>query len=76
MRHFLYEKRLQRLSLHFLQRRRFPADLITALKMFAGLLDVDFNMLFSLPLDAALEGTSSRYSKLRAGAGGQSRIFR
>ncbi len=67
MLHLPYEERLQR--------RRLRTELIIALKMFAGLLDVDFNMFFSLPLDAALEGTSSRYSKLRAGAGGQIGFF-
>ncbi len=47
--HLPYEERLQRLGLHFLQRRRLPADLITAFKVFKDLLDIDPNFVF-LPL--------------------------
>ncbi len=36
-----YEERLQRLGLHSLQRRLLRANLITAFKIFTGLLDVD-----------------------------------
>ncbi len=53
MRHLPYEERLQRLGLHSLQRRRHRADLITAIKIFKGLLDIDPNLLSFLPLDAA-----------------------
>ncbi len=48
MRHLPYEERLQWLGLHSLQRRRLQADLITAFKIFKGLLDSDLK-LFSLP---------------------------
>ncbi len=48
MRHLPYEKRLQRLGLYSLQRRRLRDDLITAFKIFKGLLDIDPN-LFCLP---------------------------
>ncbi len=52
MRHLPYEERLQRLGPHSLQRRQFQADLITAFKIFTGLLDIDpcFSV---LPLDGA-----------------------
>ncbi len=49
MRHLPYEERLQRLDLHSLQRRRLRDDLITAFKIFKGLLDIDPNLFF-LPL--------------------------
>ncbi len=49
MRHLPYEERLQRLGLLSLQRRRLRADLITAFKIFEGLLDIDPNLFF-LPL--------------------------
>ncbi len=58
IRHLPYEERLQRLSLHSLQGRRLRPDRITAFKMLMGLLDS--NLFFSLPLDAALEGTPTR----------------
>ncbi len=49
-----------------LQRRHLRADLITAFKIFTGLLNVDPNLFFfSLPLDVALEGAPKRYSKAR-----------
>ncbi len=53
MRHLPYEERLQRLGLHYMQRPRLRADLITAFKIFQGVLDIDPNLVFSLPLDAA-----------------------
>ncbi len=54
MRHLPYEERLQRLGLHSLQRRKLWDDLITAFKIFKGLLDIDPNLFFSfLPPDAA-----------------------
>ncbi len=73
IRHLLYEEKLQRLGLHSLQRRRLRSDLITAFKIFTGLLDVDPNFFFALPLDAALEGTTTRSSKVRATAEGEGR---
>ncbi len=75
MRHLPYEVILRRLGLHSLQRRRLRADLITALNIFKGLLDNDLKLLF-LPLDAAYEGTPTRYSKVRATAEGEGRHFR
>ncbi len=54
MRHLPYEERLQRLGFHSLQRRRLRADLITAFKVFTGLLDIDPNF-FNPP--ASLQGT-------------------
>ncbi len=48
IRHLPYERILQRLSRHSLQRWGIRADLITALKIFTGLLDVDPD-LFLLP---------------------------
>ncbi len=53
MRHLPYEERLQRLGLHSLQRRRLWADLITAFKIFKGLLDVDQNFFCARPLNLA-----------------------
>ncbi len=50
MRHLPYEERLQRLGIHSLLRRRLWVDLITAFKIFTGLLDVDPNLFFSLLL--------------------------
>ncbi len=47
MRHLLYEERLQRLGLDSLQWQRLRADLITAFKIFKGLLDSDPNLFFS-----------------------------
>ncbi len=49
MRHLPYEERLQRLGLYSLQRRRRRADLITAFKIFTGLLDIDPNLFFFPP---------------------------
>ncbi len=46
MRHLPYEERLLQLGLHSLQRRRLRADLITAFKVFKGLLDIDPNLVF------------------------------
>ncbi len=72
MRHRPYEERLQRLGLHYLQRRRFWADLITAFKIFTGLWDVNSNLFFFLPHAAPLQG-SPRYAhppKERVGVSG------
>ncbi len=60
MRNLPYEERLQWLGLHYLKQRQHWANLITTFKIFTGLLDVDPNLFFALPLDAALEDTSSR----------------
>ncbi len=49
MRHLPCEERLQRLGLHSLQRRRLRDDLITAFKIFKGLLDIDPNLFFLPP---------------------------
>ncbi len=49
MRHLPYEERLQRLGLHSLQRRRLRDALITAFKIFKGLLDIDPNLFFLPP---------------------------
>ncbi len=46
MRHLPYEERLRLLGLHSLQRRRLRDDLITAFKIFTGLLDIDPNLFF------------------------------
>ncbi len=54
--HLPYEEILQRLSLHFLQRRRLRADLITAFKVFTGLLDIDPNLFFLPPAGRGLRG--------------------
>ncbi len=76
MRHRPYEERLQRLGLHSLQRRRLQADLITAFKIFTGLLDIDPNLFFLPPARRGLEGTLTRYSKVRATAEEEGRHFR
>ncbi len=47
--HLPYEERLQRLGLHSLQRRRLRDDLITAIKIFKDLLDIDPNLFFLPP---------------------------
>ncbi len=51
-----YEERLQRLGLHSLQRRRLPADLITAFKIFTFILEFDPNLFFSPPARCSLRG--------------------
>ncbi len=56
MRHLPYEERLQRLGLHSLQGRRLQADLITAFKIFKGLLDIDRNLFFLPPARSGLRG--------------------
>ncbi len=56
MRHLPYEERLQRLSLHSLQRRRLRDDLITAFKIFKGLLDIDPNLFFPPPARRGIRG--------------------
>ncbi len=58
MRHLPYEERLQRLGLHSLQRRQLLADLITAFKIFKGLLDIDPNLFFLPPARRGLRGHS------------------
>ncbi len=72
MRNLPYEERLQRLSRHSLQRRRLRDDLITAFKVFKGLLDIDPNLFFLPPA----RRTPTRYSKVRASAEGECRHFR
>ncbi len=62
MRHLPYEEKLQRLGLHSLQRRRLQAELITAFKMFKGLLDININLIFpssrsTWPRMAPLQGS-------------------
>ncbi len=56
MRHLSYEERLQRLGLHSLQRRPLLADLITAFKIFTGLLYIDPNLFFLPPARRGLRG--------------------
>ncbi len=56
IRHLPYEERLQRLGIHSLQRRRLQADLITAFKIFTGLLDIDPNFFFLPPARRGLRG--------------------
>ncbi len=56
MRHLPYEERLQPPGLHSLQRRRFRDDLITAFKIFKGLLDIDQNLFFLPPAGRGLRG--------------------
>ncbi len=71
IRHLPYEERLQRLGLHYLQRWRLWVVLITAFKMFTGLLDMDPNVFFLPPARRgftglpykALKGTSHRRRK-------------
>ncbi len=65
MRNLPYEERLQRLGLHFLPRRRLRAYLITAFKIFKGILDNDLKLFFLPPARRGLRGTPSRYSKVR-----------
>ncbi len=68
IRHLPHEERLQRLGLHFLQRRLFLAELIFAFKIFTGLLDVNPNLFSLLPARRGhrghpykvLQGTSHR----------------
>ncbi len=54
--HLPYEERLQRLGLHSLLRRRLRDDLITAFKIFKGLLDIDLNLFFLPPARRGLRG--------------------
>ncbi len=65
MRHLPYEERLQQLGLHSLQRRRLQANLITALKIFTGLLDIDQNLFF---LPSARRGLRGHNYKVLQGA--------
>ncbi len=73
IRHITYEDRLQRLSLHSLQRRRLRVDLIIAFRIFTGLLDVDPNLFFLPPTCRGLRGYPY---KVRATAGGEGQPFR
>ncbi len=61
MRHLPYKERLQWLGLHSLQSQRLRDDLITAFKIFKGLLDIDPNLFF-LPFKV-LQGASRRRRK-------------
>ncbi len=70
--HLSYEERLQWLGLHSPQRRRLRADLIATFKMSTVLLDADPS--FFLP--PTQSGTSTRFFKVRATAGGKGRHFR
>ncbi len=56
MRYLPYEERLQRLGLHSLQRRRLRDELITAFKIFNGLLDIEPNLFFFPPAGRGLKG--------------------
>ncbi len=56
IRHLPYEVRLKRLGLHSLKRRRLRADLITAFKIFTGLIDIDPNFVFLPPTRRDLKG--------------------
>ncbi len=56
MRYLPYEERLQGLGLHSLKRRRIWADLITAFKIFKGLLDIDPYLFFLPPARRGLRG--------------------
>ncbi len=56
MRHLPYEERLQHLGHHSLQWRRLRADLITAFKIFKGLLDIDPSLFFFPPARRGLRG--------------------
>ncbi len=65
MRHLPYEESLQR--------RRLQADLITAFKIFTGLLDIDPKLFFLPPTRRGLRGHPYRVSQ---GAEGEGRHFR
>ncbi len=57
MRNLHYEERLQWLGLQSLQRRwRLQADLITAIKIFTGVLDIDPKLFFLSPARNGLRG--------------------
>ncbi len=56
MRHLPYEEGLLRLGIHSLQRRRLRHELITAFKIFKGLLDIDPNLFFLPPARRGLRG--------------------
>ncbi len=56
MRHRLYEERVQRLGLYSLQQRRLRTNLITAFKIFTGLLDIDLNLFIVPPVRRGLRG--------------------
>ncbi len=55
-RKYFDEERLQLLGLHSLQRRRLQAGLISALKIFKGLLDINPNLFFLPPARRGLRG--------------------
>ncbi len=65
MRHLPYEEGLQWLGLHYLQRRRLQADIITAVKMFTSLLNIDPNLLF---LALVRRGLREHHYKVLQGA--------
>ncbi len=73
MRHLPYEEKPQWLGLHSLQRRRLRTDLITALKIFMGRLDIDLNLFFLPPTPHVLRGHPF---KVRATFDGEDRLFR
>ncbi len=52
--HLPYEERLQWLGLHALQRRWLWVDLITAFKIYTGLLDAGPNLFFIPPTERGL----------------------
>ncbi len=56
MRHLPYEERPQRLGPQSLHRRRLRDDLITAFKIFKGLLNIDPNLFFLPPARRGLRG--------------------
>ncbi len=56
MPHLPYDEILQRLGLHSLQRRLLRTNLITAFKIFKGLLDIDTNLFFLPPARRGLRG--------------------
>ncbi len=70
IRHLPYEEKLKRLSLHSLQKRRLRSNLITAFKIFMGLLDMNSNLFFLPPTRRGLR----RYPKVRATADGESQL--
>ncbi len=56
LRHLLCEEKLLWLGLHSLLRRRLRADLITAFKIFLGLLDMEQNLFFLPSIRQGLRG--------------------
>ncbi len=76
MRHLPYEKRLQRLGLHSLHRRRLCADLITAFKIFTGLLVIDSDLLCLHPTRRDLRGHSYKVHQCTSHRRSRGRPFR